>query len=106
MYRTILVPLDGSAFGEHALPLALTIARRSAASVELVHIHTLERNVFDIPPATPPAGLSRERASSYLTQLAESLSPRWEVPISVAVLGGLAADELYTHAIATGADLV
>ena len=30
MYRTILVPLDGSPFAEHALPLALSIARRSA----------------------------------------------------------------------------
>jgi nucleotide-binding universal stress UspA family protein len=39
MYRTILVPLDGSAFGEHALPFALTIARRSDASIELVHVH-------------------------------------------------------------------
>jgi nucleotide-binding universal stress UspA family protein len=106
MCRTILVPLDGSAFGEHALPLALTIARRSAASVELVHVHTPERNVIDIPPATPPAGLSREHAISYLTQLAECLSPRWEVPISVAVLDGRAADELYTHALAAGADLV
>jgi nucleotide-binding universal stress UspA family protein len=40
MYRTILVPLDGSAFGEHALPLALSIARRLAASVELAYVHT------------------------------------------------------------------
>jgi nucleotide-binding universal stress UspA family protein len=106
MYRTILVPLDGSAFGEHALPLALTIARRSAASVELVHVHTLARNVVDIPPATPPAGLSHDRAISYLTQLAEIVSPRWEVPISVAVLDGIAADELYARALAAAADLV
>jgi hypothetical protein len=28
MYRTILVPLDGSEFGEQALPLALGIARQ------------------------------------------------------------------------------
>jgi nucleotide-binding universal stress UspA family protein len=31
MYRSILVPLDGSAFSEHALPLALSIARRAKA---------------------------------------------------------------------------
>ena len=40
MYRTILVPLDGSVFGEHALPLALGIARRSSATVQLVHVCT------------------------------------------------------------------
>jgi nucleotide-binding universal stress UspA family protein len=39
MYRTVLVPLDGSAFGEHALPLALTIARRAGAAVKLVQVH-------------------------------------------------------------------
>ena len=29
MYRSLLVPLDGSDFGEHALPLALSLARGS-----------------------------------------------------------------------------
>jgi hypothetical protein len=31
MYTSILVPLDGSSFGEHALPLALSVARQSGA---------------------------------------------------------------------------
>ena len=38
-FRSLLVPLDGSAFGEHALPLALGIARRCGARVRLVHVH-------------------------------------------------------------------
>ena len=33
MYRSLLVPLDGSAFAEHALPLALGLARRSGATL-------------------------------------------------------------------------
>jgi hypothetical protein len=33
MYRSILVPLDGSPFGEHALPLAREVARRTGASL-------------------------------------------------------------------------
>ncbi|HEU5099137.1 MAG TPA: universal stress protein, partial [Roseiflexaceae bacterium] len=106
MYRTILVPLDGSAFGEYALPLALGVARQSAASVQLVHVHTPEAYSIDVPPITPPPGLSRESAIRYLTELAECLSSRCEVSISVAVLDGPAADELYAHAIAAGADLV
>ena len=36
MSRTILVPLDGSPFAEHAIPAALTIARRTGAALELV----------------------------------------------------------------------
>jgi nucleotide-binding universal stress UspA family protein len=39
MYRSILVPLDGSNFGEHALPLAATLARRAGAGLTLAHVH-------------------------------------------------------------------
>jgi nucleotide-binding universal stress UspA family protein len=40
MLRTILVPLDGTPFGEHALPMALGLARRSRAKVHVIHVHT------------------------------------------------------------------
>jgi nucleotide-binding universal stress UspA family protein len=40
MYRAILVLLDGSAFGEQALPRALSIARRAGATMRLAHVHT------------------------------------------------------------------
>jgi len=63
-------------------------------------------NVPYLTPAASPRELRREQAARYLTELAECLSPRWEVPISVAVMDGLAADELSTHATAIGADLV
>jgi nucleotide-binding universal stress UspA family protein len=36
--RRLLVPLDGSAFGERALPLAMDIARRAGAELQLVHV--------------------------------------------------------------------
>ena len=39
MYRSILVPLDGSVFAEHALPVALAIARRSAATLQIARVH-------------------------------------------------------------------
>ena len=59
MYRTILVPLDGSAFGEHALPLALGIARRSGAAVQLIHVctppHAYLADGLPALVATPPA---------------------------------------------------
>ena len=41
MYQTILVPLDGSLFGEHALPIACELARRAGATLRLVHVHAL-----------------------------------------------------------------
>jgi nucleotide-binding universal stress UspA family protein len=39
MFRTILVPLDGSPFAEQALPYALSLARRADARLELVRAH-------------------------------------------------------------------
>jgi LemA protein len=39
MYRRILVPLDGTPFGDHALPYAVDIAVRTGAALELVHVH-------------------------------------------------------------------
>jgi nucleotide-binding universal stress UspA family protein len=39
MTRSILVPLDGSPFSEHALPYARSIARRTGARVRVVHAH-------------------------------------------------------------------
>jgi nucleotide-binding universal stress UspA family protein len=40
MFRTIVAPLDGSPFGEHALPHACAIATRADATLRLVHVHT------------------------------------------------------------------
>ena len=39
MFRTLLVPLDGTPFAEHALPLAVSVAHRCGAVVHLVRIH-------------------------------------------------------------------
>jgi len=39
VYRTILLPLDGSVFSEHALPAAIEVARRSGAVLHLVHVY-------------------------------------------------------------------
>jgi nucleotide-binding universal stress UspA family protein len=39
MFRSILVPLDGSAFSEAALPYALGLSRRTGAAVQLASVH-------------------------------------------------------------------
>jgi hypothetical protein len=39
MFRSLLVPLDGSIFSEHALPFALDIAKRASAAVQLLQVH-------------------------------------------------------------------
>src|SRR5262249_43550564 len=39
MVQKILVPVDGSTFAEHALPLALSVARRANATVHIAYVH-------------------------------------------------------------------
>jgi len=39
VFRTLVVPLDGTQHAEHALPYALAIARRSRARIRLVRVH-------------------------------------------------------------------
>ena len=39
MFRSIVVPLDGSAFGEQALPYAMALSCRTGAVLKLVHVH-------------------------------------------------------------------
>lgn len=40
MYRTLLVPLDGSPASEQAVPVAARLAKAVAATLHLVHIHS------------------------------------------------------------------
>jgi nucleotide-binding universal stress UspA family protein len=41
MYRAILVPLDGSAFGEQALPPACRLAKAANATLHLAHVDVI-----------------------------------------------------------------
>lgn len=51
MYQRIMVPLDGSGFGEFALPHAIGIADRTGAEIDLVHVHIPEPD--DLVAFTP-----------------------------------------------------
>lgn len=109
MYRSLLVPLDGSSFGEQALPLALTLARRAGAGVVLSHVHQ--------PVTSPYTGSElvcdltldttlREHEREYLEQTACRVTGMAGVLATPVVLDGLVADALREQALALGADLV
>jgi nucleotide-binding universal stress UspA family protein len=112
MYHTIMVPLDGSSFGEYALPLALGIAQRAGARVELVHICTpplpsvFADGLVNPNLVEPPLDLAGEQARAYLDQLAQRLAPNWHVPLSTVVRYGPAADTLFDYAVEAAPDLV
>lgn len=110
MFRSIMVPLDGSDFGEYILPMALGIARHTGAAVRLVHVieppAPSRFNLHLNGRATPMPAPDQEREQHYLAQMAGFLSKAWNLPISTAVLSGPAATTLRQAAIEQKADLV
>ena len=109
MYQIILVPLDGSAFGEQAVPVALSIARRAGATVQLTHIHMAGQSPFVDGPALADASLdaqARATERAYLAQLAEQVAPAHDVRVESLLLDGPVADTLIDHAHAAGVDLI
>lgn len=52
MIASILVPLDGSPFGEHALINAIAVARSSAAAVNLIHVEEEPERAGTVVDAT------------------------------------------------------
>jgi nucleotide-binding universal stress UspA family protein len=107
MVRSVMVPLDGSSFGEHALPLALTIARRAQAKLEVVHVHSPV--VFLDATMGYEAGVDehiRGQEKAYLDRVVERLSFVATVPVTSALLDGPVADMLHEHAQATKANLI
>lgn len=111
MVRNIVVPLDGSAFSEHALPIAYGIARRAAANVHLVRVHEPLASMVPVA-AGPDTGpeleqWNRSQAESeslYLRGLADGAGP--DVRVSARLLHGVVVEGLEVDTQRIGADLV
>ena len=98
MQTRIVVPLDGSAFGKRAIPFALALARRSDATVELVHVHE--------PPSTAAGAPAfdtrfdreeRDRMRGELTTLATELAPQTGARVVARFLDGEVVPTLQRH---------
>lgn len=69
MFKTIIVPLDGSLFAEQAIGTAATIAQHAAAELVLVRVH--ETYVFEATDYSLADDLSRRDQEQYLAEVAE-----------------------------------
>jgi nucleotide-binding universal stress UspA family protein len=109
MYRSILVPLDGSKFGEHALPLAMKIARQAQASLQLVHVHVplaplSVANAMVYDDRLDVALQQDER--TYLENAVQRVAEHARVPVTSTLLEGRIGDALEAHASRAGVDLI
>jgi len=107
MVRSVLVPLDGSPFSEQALPLALSIARRAQAALEVAYVHQ-PLQYYRIPSAVAPQldEQAQQDARAYLASVVHRLGAQAPVAATPTLLLGTAADALHDHALARGIDLV
>jgi nucleotide-binding universal stress UspA family protein len=106
MSRSLLVPLDGSAFAEQALPLALALARHTDTTITLATVR----------PNFPVDG---QQESAYLEELSRRITKATDARITRAVLtddmraldpsppaAAITAELLMQHAAANSCDLV
>ena len=110
MLRTILIPLDGSGFGETAVPLAAAIARAASGSIYLALAHRSVTPVVPMmEPAPMPMGLDEEmrrREQAYLEGRVETLSEKGGPAASAGLLDGPAGTAIVAEASRIGADLI
>jgi nucleotide-binding universal stress UspA family protein len=108
MIRSILVPLDGSTFGEHALPLAASLARRASAVLHLVHVHQV------LAPTTI-AGVAvidtldlhlRQDEQAYLADVSRRLNEVGPIQVKATLLNGDVEAALRAYSALVEADLV
>lgn len=109
MYRSLLVPLDGSLSAEQALPVALSIARRAGATLNLVSVQV------PFPPTygkgmvrleNPLEADATEKARTYLDGVVQRLSAASHFAATATLLEGPVAETLHRQATTTGVDLV
>jgi nucleotide-binding universal stress UspA family protein len=107
-YRSLLVPVDGERFGEHALPLALGIARRTGAELRVLHVHC------PMQPASRETlyyergfdAFLRRRQQAYLDDLVRRLRKVTSVPVTPVFLQGREVADSLCEAAGAGTDLV
>lgn len=110
MIRRVLVPLDGSHFAEHAIPLAIAIARRAEAVIELVSVspppfssdHVRGVRIFDDAVLRDEA-MAHHR---YLDDCARRVHEHYAMTCEQVVLIGTVFEQLVEHVAASRADLV
>ena len=110
MLRMILLPLDGSPFGEAAAPVALKLARAASGSVHLALAH---RPIVPLGPvaeaAAAPPSLDedlRTRERAYLEARVAVLTRKGGPEITHAHLDGPPGQAVVAEANRIGADLI
>jgi nucleotide-binding universal stress UspA family protein len=105
VYRSILVPLDGSALAERALGIAASLAAKSEGELRLVHVHPTHV-VEELPAYGLTGATARAAAEQYVARVADRLRGSLDGRVTATVVDGSPASSIVTHAERVGADLI
>lgn len=100
--NTIMVPLDGSRFGEFALPYAIEIASRSEARIHIVHVAAR----LPLVPSRIEEQPVVEWADEYMDDVVRRIRTVRDVEVEATVLEGVTRDLLLERARNLSADLI
>jgi nucleotide-binding universal stress UspA family protein len=110
MYRSLLVPLDGSSFAEQALPMAAELAGRSGATLHIVLVH---HSIAVVPGPGEPVVLdpaidetSRRQEEAYLAAVSAPLAAGGTFAVVTRLLDGPTVQTIADYARTSGSDLV
>ncbi|HEX7119841.1 MAG TPA: universal stress protein [Longimicrobiales bacterium] len=106
VYRRVLVPLDGSPFGEQALPYAEAVARAARGRIVLVHAHELPVDIEGVAIDLASDAVMRDRARAYLEEVAAAIASRADVPVATRPMVGRPAVMVEVAVRDVGAELV
>lgn len=102
MFRSILVPLDGSAFSESALPHAMDLSRRTGADLQLAIVHEpIPSFAYDEWETA-----AWEWSQEYLRAVRDRVSAEAGGKVEAWIGTGRPMEMLRTRAESVGADLV
>lgn len=105
MFRSILVPLDGSALAERALTVAASLAARMKSELRLVHVYRV-RVIDELPVYGLTGDAARNAAEAFVHAAADRVRSAQGGTVTGEVLEGSPAGAIVAHASAVGADLI
>lgn len=105
--RSVLVPLDGSLAAEHALPHALAFARRTGATVRIIHVYSHLAHVAPWQMSLSHETMERQKGvqREYLQGVAERIARTSDVSLTTALIDSPYIEATLCEA-AMGSDLL
>lgn len=111
MFKTILIPLDGSTRAETVLPVAARLAHHTNATLVLVRVVSIADEYWSAMPLPYPSMIQAavesdlEAATAYLTRLTAS-NELADIPVKTVALFGSPAAAVLAVANSYSADLI